>query len=896
MKPYLKTRLLALSVLLTLQTTQAAAGFYLVAPLKAASAPTTDPVNPPDSPFADIVATPGAIEFSRIQQGDATVPIKVSLRNPGDSAQYLGNVQWADAGPFSAMLPCTTIAAGESCDGYVYLDNTVPAGSYQNRLVIAHQGPSGSLTIPVQAAMASPAGSLPSSVDFGSVPVGSATDGSVTVSNTGIGRLTLTPPNASSITGDGFTFLGTDCMTALPVGGSCNINVRLTGTKAGNQVGSATLATGAGLLTAELKGEGQRSDLVFSSGPVPGFGRINVGDTATSGLITLKNNGNLPATGLAIETTNNRFTLIESACSTQLVAGASCSLKVQFDPETTGAQSGALQVRSDGNLVAMSPLSGTGASSPLLMVPATYGYNVTVGATQTMSVAVTNTGTAAVALQGMDASVSLPGLAIAPTTGAGSCGTQLSGSSTCKYYFKLDSTASTGTGRITFSLSTSNGVFTDTSVTMVGSWATLSATPSTAISFGSVILGESPTSAVISIKNNGSNVTNSALTYALPAGFTVVNNNCGSVSVRQTTCQLQIQFLPTQEKAYSGNVLLTTKTGTGTPYTLSIPVTGTGTAPASLSWTGGELATVEVGAKKQTALSVYNPGPGPMTVGGVALTGNTTEFRIASQACAASLAAKSLCTVHVEFAPTDTGVRTPAVLTAQANGISVSKQINGTGGQAVFQSNLARLSYPTLFTSQPGIQDAFHDLQIGITNNGNTAAEDLKTEILFDGQPQGFSFQYNACVTRLNVGATCTTKVRGIGGTPGTHTGVVRISSRESRIDIPFSITLVKPDLTFTATVPLKDTAVGTATTATYTVQGRSMGRFTVTLPQITGNAEEYSIASGTTCTNVSTPSNGSCVVKVLFTPAGKGPRPAATLTSVIGGETRSLTLQASGL
>ncbi len=892
----LKSRIGVASIVLALHTSQALAGYYLITPLKASPGSIVVPETPEQPAAANLAALPIALTFAPVQLGDAAAPQRVSLSNPGTIPLSLENIRWSAVGPFSAMVPCPTLDAGASCDSYVYLDSNMAVGTYDQTLLIDHQGSAGTLHIPVKATIAAQMASLTSSLDFGTVPVGSAKDAQLKLTNTGIGRLSLTLPTSSALSGDGYSYVGTDCGSALPVGGSCAFNLRLTGTKAGTQAGSFTISTGAGPVTAALHGIGQQSDVMFSSGPVPNFGRINVGTSSESGLVTLKNIGNLPATDIALSATNDKFAVVSSNCGTDLQAGAACTLKVKFSPEVPGVQSGELQVRAAGNLVAVSPLSGIGASAPLLLTPNTYGFNVVVGSPQTMNMTVTNTGSASVELLGMDASVSLAGLSIAPTTGTGSCGTNLAGGATCKYYFKLDATAITNTGIITFSLDSSNGRFTDSAVTMAGSWATLTANPSSAVAFGSVGLGDAPVSAVIDVKNNASNVASTTLTYGLPPGFSLVNNNCGSVSVRQTTCQLQIQFAPEQDKDYSGSVTLTTKTGNGTPYTLSIPVSGKGVAPATLGWSGGDLAAVELGTSKQAKVSLYNPGNSAITLEGLTLTGNASEFSIVGQTCAASLAAKSMCAVTVAFNPTAVGTRPAATLAIVAGGANITKQLSGVGGKANFTSSLARLSFKTMFVTQTGVQDAFQDIQVGITNTGTTAAEDLKTEIRYDGVPQSFSLQYNACSARLNAGTTCTTRVRGIGGTVGTHTGVVRVSSASSSLEIPFSMTLVKPDLDFTATVPVKDTAVGSASIGTYTVQGKSMGRFTVTLPQISGNTDEYSIASGTTCTNISVPTSGSCIVKVLFTPTVKGPRPAATLTSTVGGEQRTIVIQASGL
>lgn len=875
----------------------AAPSFYLVAPLKR-----TEPQAPqPSAPAAtDPVVNPQALKFAPIQLGDAAEPQLFSLTNTGPLPVDLTGFRLLGNSPYTLMAPCTTLQPEQSCDAYVYLD-TGAAGTFPDTLKLEHTGPSGESSLALSADVRAPAGTLPAQTDFGPVSVGSAKDVQLQLKNTGVGRLSVSSLGSSAVTGPGFSFVGSTCQASLPVDGSCNITVRMTGTQPAEQVGRLSVVTGAGTLQAVLRGVGQQSDLVFSSGPVAPFNKVNVGESLTSAAVTLTNSGNVAAQDIALGTTSDSYQIVDSTCSTALTAGANCTFKVKFTPQSAGTKLGELTASSAGQVGATSPLSGVGASAALLLSPSTFNATTVVGASRALNYTVTNTGPSPVDLLGLDVSHALGDMRIQRTTGSNACGAVLAGNSTCTYHLTLNPVSRVNNGALTARLSTSNGDFVDTGVMTSAAWATLRPNPlNPSLAFGNVNLGESATSIKIKVTNESTYITNSTLTYGIPEGFELVDNSCGTISIRGTTCEFVVKFSPTAAKAYSGNITLTTQTQVAgaTPFTLSIPVAGTGVAPATLGWTGGALDVVEAGSSRTTKVSLYNPGASAISLSGLTLTGNTAEFSLASTTCAASLGAKTLCSATVLFKPAAAGARPAATLSVNAGGTTVSKSLNATAGAAVFKGSVASLAFATRYRTGTGVSDAFHDLTLTVSNTGTSAAEALSTSISYDQANSGlsFSFENNSCVNRLSAGASCSTRVRAIGSKVGSWSGKVRIASHSGELLVPFTYTTIAPDVDITQTTPMQDAKVGEAFVATYTVQLKPTGRLTVSIPKITGNTSEYSLASGTTCNGTAYAPSSSCVIKVIFTPSEAGQRPEATLTTTIGGIPRTVNLNAKGL
>lgn len=895
----------ALTTLVLAQQVLAAPAYYLAVPLKAglSTGPVTpEQPTPPESAQQALLSTSAHISFPVSQAGEHPAPLKVVITNTGNAAASVQSMLLVgvDAAQFELQAACLDIAVGGACEAYVYFKGAT-AGAFQASLAITYAGGSTSeLHVPVSATVVAPTGVLTGAGDFGNVPVGSAKDLVVKLRNTGIGRLAS---SGATVTGDGFTLVATDCGASLPVGGSCSATVRMEGVEAKQQVGQFSIRAGGAELVLPLSGVGQQSNLTFSTGAIPSFGLVNVGESATSASITLRNTGNVAANNIAISTTDPRFRLSGTNCATSLAAGASCTFRAEFEPDSAGAVSAELLVTVDTEVLARMPLTGVGASSTVLLGANNGQYQGVLGVkTSGWFYTVTNTAAQPLTINSIDLRHETGLISINRESSASECGSTLAAGATCRYSFTFSASDAVPTQALHFTVDTSSGIFTNSSVTGYMSWAKLQPTPASPnLNFGSVKLGEYADSGVITLTNTALSITTVGLSYSVPSDFQVINNTCGDKTVRQSKCTLQVRFAPQKTGPISGVVSLTTMPidrPTAVPFTLSIPVQGTAVAPAELGWSGGAFDLVEVNSDRELSYSLYNPGDAPVSLSALAVTGNS-EFSLVNSTCGGSLAAKAACQATVKFSPTAAGVRSPGVLTVNIGGTAVQKELTANAASATLKASRATLAFPNVYRGGAGVVNGFNGITLTVQNTGAAAAETLTQTIEYDnpGQGQGFYFNNSNCVNRLNAGASCSAQVRAAGTKVGTYTGKAVFSTPSHRIEVPFSVSIVAPEVDITEVTPVAVTKVGSGSLSTYQVKmdATRKGDLATTAPSITGNKTEFSVASGTTCSGVIMNPTASCAISILFTPTDIGARPPATLTMTIGNVKRSLSLEGTG-
>ncbi|WP_263416512.1 choice-of-anchor D domain-containing protein [Terriglobus albidus] len=294
---------------------------------------------------------------------------------------------------------------------------------------------------------------LPSTVFFGSLPVGTASQAqTVTVWNTGSTPLQITAINA---TGD---FAETDTCTAsaVPVGGYCILSVTMTPTTIGTRTGVIQIANNVdGIHLISVSGVGQQAgvtvfptSLAFGSYPYVSTSQA----TGTALSVTLTNSGNVPLQigGFNIQ---GDFTETDN-CGATVPVGGFCTLTVRFVPTALGHRTGVLTITDNaGGGTQQVSLAGDGSPYGLTLTPPVMNFGVqTIGKHSTSQTATltNNTGQA------------LNNLVITPSgqfTETDNCGTSLANGASCTIDITV-TPASTGaiTGTVTFSSGTSIAV------------------------------------------------------------------------------------------------------------------------------------------------------------------------------------------------------------------------------------------------------------------------------------------------------------------------------------------------------------------------------------------------------------------------------------------------------
>jgi hypothetical protein len=165
-------------------------------------------------------------------------------------------------------------------------------------------------------------------------------------------------------------------------------------------------------------------------------------------------------------------------------------------------------------------------------------------------------------------------------------------------------------------------------------------------------------------------------------------------------------------------------------------------------------------------VTLTNTGIDPLTITGLAITGDFTQ----TNTCGASVAAGASCTISVTFTPTAPGTRTGTVsITDNAPGSPQIVSLTGTASGPVATLSAATIS---LGGQVVGTTSAAHTLTL--TNSGTAALS-----ITSIATTNGFT-QSNACAASLAAAASCTITVTFTPATAGEIRGILSITDNAS--------------------------------------------------------------------------------------------------------------------
>jgi hypothetical protein len=209
----------------------------------------------------------------------------------------------------------------------------------------------------------------PSSIDFGTVYLGTITIRKVTLTNNGTSPLTVNDPFLSILKGgnsDEFVAVN-ECPKSLAAGNRCPITIAfVAGPFYTPQTATLSIVDNAAGSPQTVNLTATVIDPQASFQPTSlRFGTQAVGRSTTK-TVTLKNTGatTLSVTAMSVTGTNaSDFTLTPSSnCGSSLSAGSSCTISVTFEPATEGSFSATLNVTDNTwSRTQTVPLSGTGA-------------------------------------------------------------------------------------------------------------------------------------------------------------------------------------------------------------------------------------------------------------------------------------------------------------------------------------------------------------------------------------------------------------------------------------------------------------------------------------------------------------------------------------------------------
>jgi hypothetical protein len=233
----------------------------------------------------------------------------------------------------------------------------------------------------------------PNPVDFGSVIVGSSANQTLTVTNSGQGKFTLSTVSAS---GPGFTISGLSAPQTLASGQSVNLTVVFKPTAAGQESGNISVAIGTQgpQLVGSLNGVGSTTALSVAPSVVS-FGNVNVGSPVTQSL-RLTNSSSASVAIKSVSATGTGFGISGLTTPQTLTPNESVNFTAEFNPKTAGNETGAISIGTAGTPLTVG-LNGAGVSSAAELVASTTSLSfgsVTIGDAPTQQVTLKNTGNA----------------------------------------------------------------------------------------------------------------------------------------------------------------------------------------------------------------------------------------------------------------------------------------------------------------------------------------------------------------------------------------------------------------------------------------------------------------------------------------------------------------------
>ena len=898
-----------------------------------------------------IIASPSPALFGSLRVGVASTPaMTVTVTNTGGLAATL------TAAPvtFSGTNPTDfSVASGTTCvANFVLAASPGPGNSCVVNLTFTPGGTGPrSATLNINdSASGSPqtvtltgtgifpqATPTPSPVAFGNQRQ-NATSGVqvLTLTNGGTDTLHLTTVALGGTNASDFVVAtGTTCTNGSTVaaGATCIVNLTFTPPALGARSATITFTDDASPTTqvVNLTGTGVFPQATPTPSPVAfGNQRLNTASAAQTLTLTNGGTGTLNLTTVALGGTNvGDFAIATGTTCTngsQVVAGASCVVKLTFTPSLSGARSATITFTDDASpTTQVVNLTGTGVFPQASPTPATVPFGnqtgLTTSAPQTVTLTNGGNGTlnlTTVALGGTNPTA----FAIAAGTTCTNGGTVAAGASCVVNVTFTPSGLTPFSATLTFT-DDANPTTQVVNLTGTGVTSTVNFNPST-VPFGNQRQSTTSAQQTTVLTNSGSTtltITSVTLTGSNPGDFALATpasgTDCRTVGTvaAGATCTIAATFTPTALGSRSATVSVADSV-TGSPHTAAL--TGTGTFPQATPTPSPVAFSNQIISTTSAAqvLTLTNGGTDTLHLTTVALGGtNVSDFAIATgTTCTngSTLAAAGTCIVNLTFTPGAAGNRTATItFTDDASPTTQVVNLSGTG----VTPPTATLSANSINFNTQRANTTSTAQNVTITNNGG-APLNITSITITGTNASDFAFSTTAtpCPTSVSgqvaPGAFCTLSVTFAPAAINARTAsiIITVTGIANPAPITLSGTGIAPSVQLApTTAPFGNQEVSTPSAAqngTLTNNGTDV--LHITAVAITGtNASDFLIvATGTSCaaglpTAVTVAATANCTWSVKFTPTALGARTASlTFTDdsgAVAGSTQSVALTGTG-
>lgn len=486
----------------------------------------------------------------------------------------------------------------------------------------------------------------PTSVDFGSVLVGSAPlTRTVTVANTGNVDLVVGP---QGITGSpDLTVSGTTCAT-VPAGQSCTVTVQYAATAVGAQTATLSIPHSAAgsPVAVTVTGTGIAPQAVVNPTSID-FGSVLAGSAVTR-TVTVSNPGTAPlVVGAPALTGSADYTVSANGCATPVQPAGSCTVTVRLLPTGTGTRTATLSLphNATGSPTTVT-LTGIGTAAVATLNPTSLAFgNVAVGTAGLRTVTITNTGNSPLV-------VGTPAVTGATqfTVSANTCTTPVQPAATCTVTVRV---APTAAGALTGTLTLPhNGIGGSSTVALTATGTVpVASLSTTSIAFGNVVVAQ-PQTRTVTITNTGTaNLTVGTPTITGATQFTLTGNTCGTMAPN-AICTLTVQFAPTARGQLTATLTIPHNAAGGSS---TVALRGTGVAaqftvrPSPIAF-----ANTTINTNRNVVVTVRNTSTVAFQVTATTIGGtNAARFTIPVNNCLnTTVAAGGTCTLTVRFRPT----------------------------------------------------------------------------------------------------------------------------------------------------------------------------------------------------------------------------------------------------
>jgi hypothetical protein len=544
--------------------------------------------------------SPSSIAFGQQLVGVTSTPQVVFISNTGSMDVDINTISLVGA-DFQQTNNCP--AKLKSIQGCT-INVTFNPSSREIRngsLTITHDAPGSPAIISLSGTGLAPVASLSAtSLMFTTQRVGTTSaPQTLTLSNSGDAALSITSIMAPA------PFAQTNnCGTSLAAGASCTINVTFAPTSRGAVSANLAINLGAPATnqTIALSGTGLAPAASFSPTSLT-FTTQRIGTTSPQQAVMLSNAGNSALTISSIATVGAIVFAQTNDCPPTLAPGSSCTINVTFQPVQSGTYYGDVEVTDDSGALSGSTqrvlLTGPGGASIAALSPASLTFATAKVGTSTTpaAVTVTNNGTMSLNVSSIATSGDF--------SQSNNCGSSVAPGASCvvNVLFTPIATGSRN-GTLTINSDAQNGTMQTVSLSGTGAVPVANIVPGT-LTFAITPVGTQSSSSAITLSNNGAvpmNITSIATT-----GDFVQSNNCSTMLPANSSCTINVAFVPSTAGTRTG-LLTITDDASGGSQTVSLSGAATDftvtVSPTSVSINPGQNANYN--AKVSAVGGIYN--------------------------------------------------------------------------------------------------------------------------------------------------------------------------------------------------------------------------------------------------------------------------------------------------